>query len=92
MLSRWKILDNLRRSLMAAAFVLLLLLGWTCLPRLVLDLAVIGMIVIPSLLASALNVLQKPVDVRFGQHLATTLQAAGRHCLQASVHPGVSAS
>jgi cyclic beta-1,2-glucan synthetase len=31
-LSRWKILDNLRRSLMAPATVALLLLGWTVLP------------------------------------------------------------
>ena len=30
--SRWKILDNLRRSLMAPATVALLLLGWTVLP------------------------------------------------------------
>ncbi|MDX6384271.1 MAG: cyclic beta,2-glucan synthetase, partial [Blastocatellia bacterium] len=31
-ISRWKILDNLRRSLLAPAIVLLLLLGWTILP------------------------------------------------------------
>ncbi len=32
LISRWKILDNLRRSLMAPATVALLLLGWTTLP------------------------------------------------------------
>jgi cyclic beta-1,2-glucan synthetase len=32
LLSRWKILDNLRRSLMAPATVAMLLLGWTVLP------------------------------------------------------------
>ena len=32
-LSRWKIFDNLRRSLVPAALTLLLLLGWTILPR-----------------------------------------------------------
>ena len=32
LVSRWKILDNLRRSLMAPATVALLLLGWTVLP------------------------------------------------------------
>ena len=31
-ISRWKILDNLRRSLVEASFFLLLLLGWTILP------------------------------------------------------------
>jgi hypothetical protein len=30
--SRWKIFDNLRRSLVEPALFLLLLLGWTCLP------------------------------------------------------------
>ena len=30
--SRWKILDNLRRSLVEPALFLLFLLGWTCLP------------------------------------------------------------
>ena len=32
-LSQWKILDNLRRSLVPAALTLLLLLGWTVLPH-----------------------------------------------------------
>ena len=31
-ISRWKILDNLRRSLLAPAIVLLLVAGWTILP------------------------------------------------------------
>src|SRR6185295_16479297 len=32
LISRWKILDNLRRSLVAPAIVALLLLGWTIVP------------------------------------------------------------
>ncbi|HEX7485533.1 MAG TPA: DUF3131 domain-containing protein, partial [Vicinamibacterales bacterium] len=32
LISRWKILDNLRRSLVPPATLVLLLLGWTCLP------------------------------------------------------------
>src|SRR4029079_2318949 len=32
LIARWKILDNLRRSLLAPATVALLLLGWTVLP------------------------------------------------------------
>ena len=52
MLSRWKIFDNLRRSLTAAALTLLLLLGWTVLPSAWFwTLAVIGIILIPSLIA-----------------------------------------
>ena len=85
MLSRWKILDNLRRSQTAAALTLLLLLGWTVLSSAWFwTLAVIGSIVLPSLLASLLGVLQKPLEVTFGHHLLTTLQASGKYCLQAA--------
>ncbi|MFO7643859.1 MAG: glucoamylase family protein [Desulfosarcina sp.] len=83
MLSRWKIFDNLRRSLMPAALTLLLLLGWTVLA---VDwfwtLAAIGILVIPALFASTLNVLRKPVDVTPGQHLAAELGSAGRQFIQ----------
>jgi len=84
MLSRGKIFDNLRRSLTAAALTLLLLLGWTVLPSAWFwTLAVIGIILTPSLLASALNVLQKPVDVTLGQHFTTAVRSARRHFVQA---------
>jgi cyclic beta-1,2-glucan synthetase len=84
MLSRWKIFDNLRRSLTAAALTLLLLLGWTVLPAAWFwTLAVIGIILIPSLITSALNVLQKPGDMTLGQHLAVTVRSAGRGLVQA---------
>ena len=87
MLSRWKIFDNLRRSLAPAALTLLLLLGWTVLPSAWFwTLAVIGIILIPSLLASALNVLQKPGDVTLGQHLAAAVRSAGQHFAQAAIH------
>ena len=87
MLSRWKIFDNLRRSLTPAALTLLLLLGWTVLPSAWFwTLAVIGIILIPSLMTSALNVLQKPGDVTLGQHLAAAVRSAGRHFAQAAIH------
>jgi cellobiose phosphorylase len=85
MLSRWKILDNLRRSLTAAALTLLLLLGWTVLPSAWFwSLAVIGIILIPSLLASALNLLQKPADVTLAQHLGAALRSARLHLEQSA--------
>ena len=84
-LSRWKIFDNLRRSLTAAALTLLLLLGWIVLPLpWFWTLAIIGIILIPSLLVSALNLLQKPSDVTFAQHLAAGLRLAGQHFAQAA--------
>ena len=83
-LSQWKIFDNLRRSLVPAALTLLLLLGWTVLPSAWFwTLSVLGIILIPSLIASLLEVLQKPDDVLLGQHLAANLHSAGRRFAQA---------
>ena len=83
-LSQWKILDNLRRSLDPAALTLLLLLCWTILsPAWFWTLAVIGISLIPPLIASILDLFRKPDDVLPGQHLAATLRAAGGHFAQA---------
>ncbi|MGV8073768.1 MAG: GH36-type glycosyl hydrolase domain-containing protein [Syntrophobacteraceae bacterium] len=83
MLSRWKIFDNLRRSLTAAALTILLLLGWTVLPEAWFwTLAAVGIIVIPTFIASVLNVLQKPDDVTPGQHLAAAGTSARRNFVQ----------
>ena len=85
LLSRWKILDNLRRSLMAAAITLLLLLGWAVLPSAGFwTTAAIGIILVPSLFASALNVVKKQDDVTLGQHLAAEVRSARRHFVQAA--------
>ena len=79
MLSRWKILDNLRRSLTSAVLTFLLLLGWTVLSSTWFwTLSVIGIILIPSLISSVLDVIQKPGDVTLGQHLAAAVRSAGR--------------
>ena len=84
-LSRWKIFDNLRRSLVPSALTLLLLLGWTVLSPLWLwTLAVIGTILIPPWIASTLDLFQKPGDVLLRQHLAAAVRSAGRHSAQAA--------
>ncbi|HET9405127.1 MAG TPA: glucoamylase family protein, partial [Burkholderiales bacterium] len=85
-LSQWKIFDNLRRSLVPAGLTLLLMLGWTLSSQPWLwTLAVIGIIVIPSLSASILELLRKPDEVLPVQHIAATLQSAGRHLAQAAL-------
>jgi cyclic beta-1,2-glucan synthetase len=84
-LSRWKIFDNLRRSVVPAALTLLLLLGWTVLPSPWLwTLAVIGAIIIPSWMATFLDLFKKPGDARLSQHLAAAVRSAGRHSAQAA--------
>ena len=83
-LSQWKIFDNLRRSLVPAALTLLLLLGWIVLsPAWFWTLVVIGIILIPPLIASILDLLRKPDDVLLGQHLAAAWRSAGGHFAQA---------
>ena len=84
-LSRWKIFDNLRRSLVPSALTMLLLLSWTLLSPLWLwTLALIGMILIPPWTASTLDLFQKPGDVLLRQHLAAAARSAGRHSAQAA--------
>jgi cellobiose phosphorylase len=84
-LSRWKIFDNLRRSLVAAALTLLLLLGWTVSSSpWFWTLSVLGIIFIPALFTSLLQMFQKPGDVLMGQHLTALYRSAGRHFAQAA--------
>ncbi len=84
-LSRWKIFDNLRRSVTPLALILLLLLGWTLLSQaLFWTLSVIGIILMPSLIISILDVFHKQVDVLLRQHLANVMHFAARHFAQAA--------
>ncbi len=85
-LSRWKLFDNLRRSLVPLALTLLMLLAWTILiPAWRWTLAVAGIILIPPLAASLVELLRKPRDVLIRQHVANTARAAGRHLAEAAL-------
>jgi cyclic beta-1,2-glucan synthetase len=82
-LSRWKLLDNLRRSLAPSALTLLLLLGWTVFSSpWFWTLSVIGIIFIPSLTSSFLDLLRKPADLHFVQHLAAMGRSAVKSLVQ----------
>jgi cellobiose phosphorylase len=84
LLSRWKIFDNLRRSLAPLSLTLLLLLGWTALsPAWFWTLSVIGIILIPSLITSIMDLFQKPGDVLLGQHLTAAVRSTRRRFAQA---------
>jgi len=84
-LSRWKIFDNLRRSLIPSALILLFLLGWMALsPPWFWSLAIIGILLIPSLASSVLEMFRKPNDVLLLHHLTTTLRLAVKHFTQAA--------
>ncbi len=84
-LSIWKIADNLRRSLVPLAMTFLLLLGWTILSPIWLStVAVMGIILIPLLMASTLEVFRKPKHVLLRQHLTEVVKSTERRLAHAA--------
>jgi len=83
LLSQWKLFDNLRRSLVPPALLLLMLLGWTILaPAAWWTWVALGILVVPSLFASLLELLQKPADVPLAQHFVLLSRTAARRAVQ----------
>ncbi len=78
-LSRGKILDNLRRSLVPVALLLLLLGGWTVLPMAGwFTLAASGVLWIPPVLSALISLAGKAEDMPMGAHLGEVLRST-RH-------------
>jgi cyclic beta-1,2-glucan glucanotransferase len=68
-LSRWKIFDNLRRSMVSLALTLLLLMGWFELPYPWFWTAVVTIIVLLPLMAAAgWQLINKPEDITIKSH------------------------
>jgi len=83
-LSRWKILDNLVRSLIPIALLLLLLLGWWLAGQVWFwTLIVVGIIFVPSLLFALVDALRIPDEVMLSQHLRAVIHATARNLAQA---------
>ena len=83
-LSRWKIFDNLRRSLVPAAMMSLFVLGWTVLsPIWLWTLSSISLLLMVPFLAPLVDLFRKPDDVRLLQHLKSTAHATAQHLTQA---------
>jgi cellobiose phosphorylase len=82
-LSRWKLFDNLRRSLVPAALTLLLLTAWALLPRPGLwTLALLSCMLGTTLCSTVLELLRKPGDMLLRQHIGRVGRLAARHGLQ----------
>ena len=87
-LSRWKILDNLRRSLVAPALLLLLLGAWLA------DSsaagfwtgAVVALTLLPPLLAAVPSALRRPREAAWRLHLALVLHSTLQSLAKASWH------
>ncbi len=85
-LSQWKILDNLRRSLVAPATLALAVFGWFFLaPAWVYSAALLGMLGVPALFSSLLQLLRKPHDAPLRQHLLSVLDGLDRDLARAGV-------
>jgi cellobiose phosphorylase len=82
-LSHWKIFDNLRRSLVPAALIIMLVAGWTMVPPAWLwTLLLVGILLIPSAGAVLLDLFRKSGDVLLSDHLIYIMRQARRHGLQ----------
>jgi len=79
-LSRWKIFDNLRRSLVSPALLAMLLGGWLLGPgpAWFWTLSVVAVVFLPCLLSSAIEFIRKPKERDWLVHLLQTSRAAGR--------------
>jgi cyclic beta-1,2-glucan synthetase len=81
-LSRWKILDNLRRSLVPPAMVAILLFGWlltlTAIARITTAFALI-VLTLAYLLPAFLELIRKPHQMPIRLHLHTVLAPMGRN-------------
>ncbi len=70
-ISRWKITDNLRRSLLPASLLLILILGWSVLPKpWFWSLSVTIIILLPVMSAAVLHLVRRPDDIAFNAHLS----------------------
>ncbi|NLB82662.1 MAG: cyclic beta 1-2 glucan synthetase, partial [Synergistaceae bacterium] len=84
-LCRWKLFDNLRRSVTPAALTLLLLLGWTVFSEpWFWTIAVAGLLFFPAFLSLSVSVLNIPDDVTPMRGISAAFKNASRDALQAS--------
>jgi cyclic beta-1,2-glucan synthetase len=82
-LSKIKLADNLRRSLVPVAFLTLLLLSWTILSRNQFWLAIIlGMLILPELIKLFIDLVRKPRDMLFSQHVLNILEGLRHRAAQ----------
>ena len=86
-LSQWKILDNLRRSLVPISTLLLFAGAWVVSEEMsaawFMTQVVIGMVFLPSIVTSLADATRKPADVSLRPHLSGVLGSMLRHLTQA---------
>ncbi|MEO8150975.1 MAG: glucoamylase family protein [Bacteroidia bacterium] len=82
-LSRWKIFDNLRRSLIPVALLLILILSWTILPSpFFWTLFIIAAVILPSLCISAWDIIIKTKEITLLQHFKNVFRNTSTNITQ----------
>ena len=82
-LSRWKLLDNLRRSLVPLSLTIMLLLGWFCAARpIAWTLGLLALVFALPVLDALRGALCKPKDVAAKRHGLAVLRSFGQECLR----------
>jgi cellobiose phosphorylase len=82
-LSQWKILDNLRRSLVSASTVILFLLGWGFFrPSWAWTILIILIAGLPVPLKFIFDIIKKPEDISLEAHLNVVLSSLAIHTAQ----------
>jgi cellobiose phosphorylase len=85
-LSRWKIFDNLRRSLEPAALLTALLWGWLASTTpLLWTVALLGLLLTRPLLDTLLELVRKTTDVPLAEHLLAALHTSGIYFVRAGL-------
>ncbi|MES2328858.1 MAG: glucoamylase family protein [Bacteroidota bacterium] len=85
-LSKWKIFDNLRRSLVPLSLTLLLLYGWLFSGAAWFwSIAIIFIIGLPAAISLGWNMIWKPKDVIFTQHVIYSVRSARDHFAQHAI-------
>lgn len=87
-LSRWWLFDNLRRSLVPIALLVLLVGGWLALPNLqpAWTIWILGIYLAPDVLRTLWATLVKPPKILWAAHLRREALAAGRQLLLSVLH------
>lgn len=74
-LSKWKIFDNIRRSLVPVALVIFILLAWLVLPSSVYwTLVVTGIIIFPIIITTIWDTIKKPKEIIFSHHIKNSIR------------------
>jgi hypothetical protein len=85
-LNQWKIFDNLRRSLLPAAMLILLALGWTVFEHPFLwSIFIVLVVLIPTILTIAMDILKKPEDMSFKSYFNSIVSSISTRLAQAAI-------